>query len=397
MTGVLGAWYPFHVEHYSHLELQWFMFVPLAIVAALDVTADPTWRRGLWLGVLVALQSLASMYLGLMLACVIGPVLAVRLALGGVRKWRSLALAIAASAAVVVPIVVALAIPYEHARRDHGDRSRGEIESGSAVPGDYLKTSRRLASYSWHERMSNIPERELFPGTSTVVLAAIGLLAAPVDAALPLAAGAAAAFDWSLGVHGATYRVLADVIPPFRNVRVPARFAVIFGSALILLGAFGCRRLLTLVRTRGRGVAVAALVLVVLVDLRITVNLVDYYSVPALYSTVGSAAVVAEFPTGHEIDGMYFSTRAWPRLLSGYSGFLPPDGALFSDLAAFPDAAALDRLKHRGATHLVYNCGFERSAERCASNVHALASNPTLQLITTEPWEDGTVFLYRFR
>jgi hypothetical protein len=77
MTGVLGAWYPFHAEHYSHLELQWFMFLPLAFVAAVDLLAAPSWRRGLQLGALIALQCLASLYLGLMLVMTLVPLGAV--------------------------------------------------------------------------------------------------------------------------------------------------------------------------------------------------------------------------------------------------------------------------------------------------------------------------------
>src|SRR5262245_2422457 len=68
VAGVLGAWHPFHAEHFSHLELQWFMFAPLAIVGVLETAVHPTWWRGCLVGLLVALQSLASMYLGLMLA-----------------------------------------------------------------------------------------------------------------------------------------------------------------------------------------------------------------------------------------------------------------------------------------------------------------------------------------
>src|SRR5829696_7037331 len=35
IAGLLGAWYPFHAEHYSHLELHWVMFAPLAAVSAM--------------------------------------------------------------------------------------------------------------------------------------------------------------------------------------------------------------------------------------------------------------------------------------------------------------------------------------------------------------------------
>ena len=38
---LLGAWYPFHAEHYTHLELQWVMFVPLAIVAGAADAGGP--------------------------------------------------------------------------------------------------------------------------------------------------------------------------------------------------------------------------------------------------------------------------------------------------------------------------------------------------------------------
>lgn len=397
VAGLLGAWYPFHGEHYSHLELQWFMFVPLALVVATDLIDQPTWRKGFALGGLVALQSLASMYLGLMLASVIGPLLLVRLAFAHTRRWRERTTALVSSALVIAPIVVALAIPYERARAEHGNRSSAEIEEGSAVVGDYLKTSRRLGAYSWHERATNTPERELFPGASTVVLAAVGVVAGPLDVAVPLGAAAAAAFDWSLGVHGLTYRALTAVVGPFRSVRVPARFAVLFGSALILLAARGVRLILRR-SGKARTLVLIGIAAAVLFDLRLTASLVDYYpSVPRAYERVGSNAVLAEFPLGQEVDGMYFSTRRWPNLLSGYSGFIPSDGPLFADLAAFPQQGAIEGLRIHGATHIVYNCAFERSPERCQFNSSELASNPALELIAVDQWMGAPVRLYRFR
>src|SRR3954452_9286379 len=41
VAGLLGAWYPFHAEHYSHLELHWVMFAPLAIYTGLRLLAEP--------------------------------------------------------------------------------------------------------------------------------------------------------------------------------------------------------------------------------------------------------------------------------------------------------------------------------------------------------------------
>ncbi len=39
VSGLLGALYPFHLEHYSHLELQYFCFVPLATLALLQAAS----------------------------------------------------------------------------------------------------------------------------------------------------------------------------------------------------------------------------------------------------------------------------------------------------------------------------------------------------------------------
>ena len=38
---ILGGLYPFHTEHYSHMELQFFCFVPLAVLALLRMLAAP--------------------------------------------------------------------------------------------------------------------------------------------------------------------------------------------------------------------------------------------------------------------------------------------------------------------------------------------------------------------
>src|SRR2546423_7744553 len=61
IAGILGALYPFHWEHYSHLELQFTCFIPLAIVTLLSWLAKPTVRRGATLALVVTAQWLACM------------------------------------------------------------------------------------------------------------------------------------------------------------------------------------------------------------------------------------------------------------------------------------------------------------------------------------------------
>jgi hypothetical protein len=205
IAGLLGAWYPFHADHYSHLELQWFMFCPLAFVLTLETTARPTRRSASRLGAVVALQCLASMYVGLMLITVLVPVAVLSLVRLPRPSIQPLLSAMATIAMVILPVALFLWVPYSRARASHGERAMTEIGEGSAAPGDYLKTTHRLATYRWHSRAANRPERALFPGVTPVLFGAVGLLAIPSGGTLPLAAGAVTAFDLSLGLHGPGY------------------------------------------------------------------------------------------------------------------------------------------------------------------------------------------------
>ena len=133
-------------------------------------------------------------------------------------------------------------------------------------------------------------------------------------------------------------------------------------------------------------------------DLRLTTELVNYYPKgPAAYDVLSPAVVIVDFPTGHEVDAMYFGIGRWPKLLSGYSGFSSPDTELEGDIERIPDIGAIESLRKRGATHLIYSCRFERSADRCQANLSALTANRNLETISAERWLDAPVVLYRFK
>ena len=398
VSGLLGAWYPFHGEHYSHLELQWFMFVPVALVALIRLIANPTISRGAVLGGAVAAQWLASMYFGLMLVSVLVPCAAI-LAIGcRLRPSRRLVQSCAVAAAIALPAFLLTGLAYLGSRDARGERAIDEVVRGSAVPSDYLAPHRRMASYQWRSRIDNQPERELCPGFSPVILASLGLASGPGVSKVALAGSAALAFDWSLGFNGLTYNFL-HTLAPYRGIRVPARFAAVLGSILILLGAFGTRRLLVFFRTeRQRHAACAVVALSVLIDLRLTTPLVQYWStVPAFYERLTPDMILAELPRSHDIDYMYFSTHHWARLIGGYSGFMPRDARLERSFEDFPSGDAVEEFRRRGATHLTYNCAFERSATRCQAHVEILRSSSSLELIAKEQWYGAEVMLFRFR
>jgi hypothetical protein len=396
IAGALGAWYPFHGEHYSHLELQWFMFVPIALVSWLQLLARPTVRRGVTLGGAVAAQWLASMYFGVMLMTLLIPFGLVIWVAWCCRPSAPLIRSVIAAAALVVIVCAVTGVPYVKSRAVRGDRSLAALGPGSAVPSDYLDTHRRLASYQWHSRADNHPERELYPGTSTLVLALTGVVFAPGAVTLALACSAAAAFEWSLGVNGVTYVWLYKLLLPYQGMRVPARFSVLMGSCLVLLGGYGAHAVLRRLSPGRARIACLSMATLVLLDLRLTTSLVDYWAaVPEIYEGVSPRMVLAEFPAGREVDYMYFSTTHWARLLGGYSGYIPSDPALDRSRQLFPSREAIAALRAQGATHLTYNCAFERSKERCAYTLGELERIATVSLVTAGRWNEAEVRLYR--
>ena len=402
VCGLLGAWYPFHAEHYSHLELHWVMFVPLAIVAALRMLAAPGWRTGFALGLTVAAQWLASMYVGVMLMSFLMPFVAVAAIAWRVRPSRQVAAAATAAAAIVLPAVIGLAIPYMKTRDARGERGLHEVWSGSALPSDYADTHIRMSSdvwHLWHSREGNRNERELFPGLSTLALASAGLIPPLTGAAVATVVAGALTFDWSLGFNGLTYDDLYKRSVVHRGMRVPARFSVVLGAALALLGAFGARRLLRRGRSPGAQRAICAgLALAVLFDLKFDPRLQPYFdSIPSIYARVSPEMVLAEYPRDHDTDYMYFSTRHQARLLWGYSGFMPNQPRLWAAFDALPTPAGVEELRQLGATHLTYNCRLERRERSCEWIVQQFDDNPALELVASERWEGKAVRLYRLK
>ncbi len=412
VAGLIGAWSPFHADHYSQLELQWTAFVPLALLGVLRVLAVPGWRSGLAFGAAVAAQCLACMYVGVMLVTFLVPFIAIVAVAWRVGPSRRLAQACAGVAVVLVPIAGGLAVAYMEGREAHGDRNIHEVADGSASAREYGDATGRLVTYQWQPRFTHHPERELFPGATPVALGAVGVVPPLAPAVIATVVAGAAAFDWSLGLRGLTYGKLYDLSPAYRGMRVPARFTVMVEAALALLAGIGAARLLRFryfrskSGTRGsavaRGVVCAALCAAVLVDLRMDPQLQGYpRGVPRIYRHVKPRMVLAELPGGHPVDYMYFSTRHWAKLLDGYSGFGPDLTVLNAAEAAFPDPEAIATFRRLGATHLTYNCALDKASGRteadCARVFQALAMNRSLALIASEPWKDSVVRLYAYR
>jgi hypothetical protein len=400
IAGILGGLAPFHFEHYSHFELQFFFWVPLAIVALLNVLTSGRLSAGVVLGTLVAGQCLTSMYFGGMLLTYLIP-FGLAVALGWeVRPSRRLARALLVSAAIVATTLAALGTAYLESRSARGERSLEYLTTYSAMPVDYLQSNYRSATYRNLLHHDPQPERQLFPGATPLALGVIGLIPpVPVPAAAALVAGAFAA-DWSLGVNGLTYRLLYRWLPPYRSMRVPARFALFVDSSLILLSAYGARRLLRLARSsHTRTMLFAALMALVLVDVWPRLTLRNYFlSRPPTYSAVSSSMILAELPM--QLDANiaygYFSTAHWARLVNGYSGYVPASyQQLETEMRAFPSTESLDGLRRRGVTHITVNCAFYPRRSSCLNTLDALDRSVDVRLVVADKWNGEDVRLYQ--
>ena len=399
VAGLLGAWYPFHAEHYSHLELHWVMFAPLAAVTGMRMLADPRAATGLRFGAAVAAQWLASMYLGIMLLSFLAPFLAIVALAWRVRPSRSVVVAFAAAGAIAVPAFAGLAWPYLAARDIRGDRARQEVFDGSATGLDYRHAHYRLTTYRWQGARGHRIERELFPGTSTVVLAAAGAVPPLGTASVAAVVAGAFAFDWSMGLNGLTYDELYRLSSVYRGMRVTARFSAIVGVALALLGAIGMARVLRRTRSQLARATITAVVSIgVLFDLRMELGLVAYHpGVPPIYSSVTPDMVLIELPVDRHIDYMYFSTRHWAHLVGGYSGFPKYTVTLMDGWKAWPAPEAIDFYRRAGATHVTYNCALEDRPWRCAIALEMLDAHPGLERIASGLWQGKDTRLYRIR
>jgi len=397
--GLLGAWYPFHAEHYSHLELHWVMFAPLAAVLGLRLLADPRPRTGLRFGAAVAAQWLASMYLGVMLISFLAPFLLVTAFAWRVRITKQFVTACAMAIAIALPAFAGLAWPYLQAKDIRGDRAIHEVRDGSATGENYRHAHHRLVSYRWQDGRGHKVERELFPGASTLVLAAAGAVPPLSGVTIATLVAGALTFDWSLGLNGLTYDELYRLSSVYRGMRVTARFSAIAGVALVLLATAGTSRLLRRIeRHNMRAAACAALSVIVLADLRMDPGLVEYrQGIPPIYSAVTAQMVLIELPVDPQIDYMYFSTYHWARLVGGYSGFPRYSFNLMEGWKAWPSPTSIDYFKKAGATHLTYNCALEERPWRCATALDVLDAHPGLERLASGLWEGKETRLYRLR
>jgi len=396
IAALVFAFDPFRISHYSHLELQFTCWMPLALLALVRTLSSARPRDGAATGIFVSLQALSSLYYGAYLSVSLAAVVAGWMWSMGLptrRAWRSLALGVLIAGVTAV----AITIPYRANRSKVGERSEDEIRAYSATYRHYLTSSRRSVAYgsALYERQDD--ELELFPGTVPLVLGAAAFVPPVGPFVVPTALGLVTSVEASFGLHGTLYTWLYE-LPPFRAFRVAARFRAVAGLYLALLAGIGVARL---VRAMGlvwmQRVTIAAVASAVLVDVRPSLELRPLWThAPDIYASVPDRAVVADLPMYGNGDPVYvyLSTFHWHPLVNGASGFEP---VWYTPLVAisreFPADETLDAFTRLGTNYFVLHEAFYRNAfPRVAA---AADAHPRLQFVATSTWEEGECRLYR--
>ena len=403
VAGLTYACYSYRFEHYSHLELQMTQWMPLGLLALHLFLATGRRFYALAFGLAGVAQLYSSMYYAaffFVYAAVVGIAL-LRVHRLSIRPLaRPLAIAAVIAAVLAAPITGA----FVAAEPMKGARATYEVEFYSAYPSDYLRATR--TSTLWSGRLQPpAPERTLFPGAAPVSLAALAI-APPFGTLRLIYAGALlASVDGTLGLHGVAYPYYYWLLPPFRGLRAPSRFAALVGLTLAILAGFGARRAL-----RWRTAPVyqhamfAGLIAFVIVDAWPSLRLEPVWKEPPpIYDVLRYApnAVLLETPIPNDeifnIPYLYFSTWHFAKIVNGYSGFVPTSYAdFYKEMVFFPDSRSIAALRQRGVTYVTVNCGVGTflSPQECGVLMNAVRHDVRLRLTSSVQWNGHTVQLY---
>ena len=407
VAGVAFAFYPFRFEHYSHLELQVTFWMPLALLMMHRTMKTGRTRDGAVTGLLVALQTLSSLYCGLFLLVVMG---VVWLVTGGLKPGGRRLVPWLVAAAVLVVLVLPIAVPYLQNRGQLGERPDWEARIYSATPRSYVVAHVRNRFYGNLLDGPRMPEASLFPGIAVVALALAGAWPRLTRSRAAYALAALVAFDGSLGLNGIVFPTLRDALLPFRGLRVPARFSILVGLSLSVLAGYGVQRLrqsswVTAGRlARVLPVACAAVLLVENVP---NLELTDVPARPPLiydYFSGAPTSVLVDLPFPESLERatadsrrLYYSTFHWQTLITGSSGYFPESfRQAVRTLKGVPTAGRVTFLQERGVQFIALTRADCADWEYWQS-IEYLDQEPRVELVRRISGSRHDASLYRIR
>lgn len=394
----------FRLNHFSHLELQMEMWMPLVLLGVVRLLQTGQRKYVAGIAGALAAQWYSSMYFGLFLtlyAVVFGAVL--------VFAWKVPLRRVALTAAAFVLAGVAvmpLAWAYVQSEPARGERQVRSIREFSATPSDYLRPPPATPAYRGFLLPSRQGERALFPGVVPLLLLVVSLWPPLSAFRVAFFVAGLVAFDGSTGLHGVLYPLLYKVAFPFHSIRVPARFGALVLISTAALAGYGASRLLSrLSDQRARMICAALITAGLMVDGWPRYGTVPVWkSPPSIYQSLPASAVLFEFPVHGEparfvenLPYMYFSMWHWRPMVNGYSGFNPATYAeLLEGTREFPDPPALDYLRRLGVTHVTVHCAMW-DLDVCVPTTARLDRDPSVRLVARAAWAGAPSSLYEIR
>ena len=362
LAAVIFGLAPYRMAHIGHLELQWTMWMPLAMLLLHRLMEKPTLARGFALGLALAAQVFCSIYYGLFLACYLA---AAWLVLVPFEKAKGRIAA--ATAIAVVPLLLVAAIygpPYSATRAHVGERGADEVATYSAVPGDYLRVPQENALRGSPNSGPAPDERSLFPGFIAVLLAICAFVPPFSRTSIAYLILAIIAAGLSLGVNGLLFTGLQTLFGMAASLRSPARFGVLVLLSVSTLASIGAARVYRRWPRRAPLVSVW-LTLLCLAEYWSPVGVRHYDPRPGEVDTwlasnpAGTVVLELPAPTGstlwlHEPEYQLRSIHHWQPLVNGYSAFAPEAYVrLINELPDFPERHVIAALRGIGAKYIL--------------------------------------------
>ena len=361
---VAGAYFaagPHRWTRLSHLHAQMTVFLPLALLALDRFWERRSLRRALLVGAALALQGLASIYLGAITAAALAVAIGVAV-LGGLkaRELGRLAVAFLLAGVVLWPVTA----PYLRMRAFEGQEFTLETVStyAASLP-SYAASGVRLWGPLTQRLLDPATIRDtLFPGLVALALGIAGLAAAPRRYRAVAVVVSIVAVVFSLGPDTALYRFLHENVVLVRGVRALSRFALIPTLALSVLSAFalsGRRRLAVL----------AALGLMMLESANVPLRL-GRYDGPSAASRwlAGGHGAALVLPLAEDDTLAMLDSLAHGRpLVNGDSGFIPRPFDRAMELFAYGvDEEGLRFLRAVGVTDVLWGASAQGLKARAA-------------------------------
>lgn len=416
VAGLIFAYCPWRYGQLGHQsQLTTGQWMPFALLFLHRTMENQRWRDALLFGLFFTFQALCSFYLAAIMGTAAATLFIVELiSRKGLYRnravWTRLAVVGALSLAIIVPTM----IPYYRVQKSQGlERTELECIQLSADPLDYFAAPPWNRLYGWtyktfESRLSPFPnENWLFPGILATLLAVTGIFrlstgvapARPLKkrfemrfglewehaqgvylilaaTALILSFGPEFHFYWKLTPIPLPYKLFYHIVPGFKALRVPSRFAYLLMLAMSVLAAYGYRNI-----ERRIGSAVGRYALALLVSAGILAEsfssplpnhpLPTGDAIPAVYKWLAlqpADAVVAELPQYLDIPSapkgsydpldftcMYFSIfHRFQPMINGRSGFIPiPQQFIWYLMLRFPSPESVIMLKYLGVQYVV--------------------------------------------